>query len=174
MASLYFKKHRNGFSLVEMIIYMAILAMMLLVIINTLFIISTSQRTVKSSKTIENSGIFSLERMVRDIRNATSVDTNQSILGSHPGVLVLNGTDVNGNSHVVKFYLSTSTLHVVDNSVDQGALTETGTKVTNLVFTLINTTKSSAVRIQMTLESGTSTYYRSEKFYSTAILRGSI
>jgi prepilin-type N-terminal cleavage/methylation domain-containing protein len=174
MINFQFKKFQRGFSLVEMIIYIGILALMLTIIVNMLFIMSTSGRALVASKNIENAGAFSLERVTREIRNASSVDAGQSVLGSSPGVLALNGTDLNGSAHTIKFLLSSNSLHVVDNGVDQGSLTGVATKVTNLVFTQVVTPNSQAIRIQMTIESGTSTAYKSENFYTTTIMRGSL
>jgi len=166
--------NKKGFSLVEMLIYIAILVLMLFVIVNILQTMVSSQRTLKTSKALENSGIFSLERMVREIRNAENVNTLQSALGNNPGVLVLSGTDEDGNPRTVKFLISGGLLTVEENGVSEGALTQVGTNITSLIFNHIITDNSEAVRIQMTVESGTGSNYRSENFYSTAVLRDSL
>ena len=174
MSTFLLKKNIKGFSLVEMLIYIAILVMMLMVIINMLYIISSSGRRLTSSRNIENSGAILFERITREIRNSTSVDSANSTFDTSPGVLVLNQTDLNSNAHSVKFIISSNTVHVLDNGTDQGPLTGIDTKVTNLVFSRITSTSSQAIRIQVTLQSGTSTAYKSKNFYSTTILRGSL
>ncbi len=165
---------KRGFSLVEMLVYIAILVLMLFVIINILSVILTSQRSLKTSKAIENSGIFSLERMVREIRHAESINTLQSSFGVSPGVLVLNGTDTNGNVRIIKFFVSGGRLTIEENGSPAGALTQTGTNITNLIFSHIITDNSEAIRIRLTIESGIGENYRIDNFYSTAVLRGSL
>ncbi len=87
---------------------------------------------------------------------------------------MLESTDTNGNPRTVKFKLINNRLNLEENGVDQGALTRVDSKVTRLVFTSIVSTSSRAIRTEITIESGTSTNYRSGKFYSTTILRGSL
>ncbi len=164
----------KGFSLVEMIIYITILSFMLVVIVSILVTINKAGRGIKAAREIQDSGSLSLERIVREARQAINVSSASSTLGTSPGVLALNSTDSNGVAEAVQFYLQNNAIHLKINGVDKGALTRSDASVTNLVFTLITTTHSQAVRTQMTIESGTSTSYHSSKFYSTAVLRGSL
>jgi competence protein ComGC len=167
-------RHTQGFSLVEMIIYVTILSFMLVVIVSILVTITKAGRGIKAAREIQDSGSLSLERIVRETRQATSVNTASSTLDTSPGVLMLTSTDSSGNAETVQFYLQSNALHLKINGVDKGALTRSDTSVTNLIFTKITTVHSQAVRTQMTIESGTSTSYRSSKFYTTTVLRGSL
>ncbi|MBX4200411.1 hypothetical protein KW790_03065 [Candidatus Parcubacteria bacterium] len=164
---------KRGFSLVEMVLYVAILVLMMTVIINIFLSLSRTQRSMKSARTIQNSGIFALNRMAEETRGGLFVKTASSTFNVSPGVLVLNTIDASGNPKTVEFSLSNGVLRLKDNGVDQGALTQLDSRVTNLIFSLITSSSSQAVRTQMTVESGTSTWYKSKKFYSTVIIRGS-
>jgi len=157
----------------EMLIYLSILALMLWVIGNILNSMIQTERVASSSKVVENAAIFGLERMVREIRDASNVEAS-SVLDLNPGVLVLSGTDTNGGAKTIEFFLSLGALHIKENGVDKGALTESKATVTSLVFSLLSNPNSKSVKTVMTVESGTSTTYKKETFYSTTILRGSL
>lgn len=161
----------EGFSLVEMLIYIAILVMMLAVIMNTIVSLTGAERVIKSLRNVENSATSGMERVVREVRQAESVNTSLSILGSNPGTLVLEGTDALGNPRTVEFYLSSGKLLLKENGLDIGALTQADAQVSNLTFYLFSASDAEGIKTEMTVESGTSTYYRSERFYSSAILR---
>src|SRR3989344_2406588 len=111
---------RKGFSLVEMLIYIAILALMLSVIMNIIVSTVRSERVIKVLRNVEDSAILSLERIVRETRQAESVNLVSSDLGSNPGKLVL--TDALGSPRA-EFYLSSGRLFLKENGVDVGALT---------------------------------------------------
>lgn len=167
------KINKKGFSIMEMLIYLAILALMLWVIGSILNSMIQTERVAGSSKVVENAAIFGLERMVREIRDASAVEAS-SVLDLNPGVLVLSGTDSNGVAKTVEFFLDLGALHIKENGIDKGALTESKAIVTNLVFSVFSNPNSKSVKTVMTVESGTSTTYKKDTFYSTTILRGSL
>jgi len=160
-------------TMIELILYVAILLVLAFVAVSSLIALSGAYRTMKSAQSIDTAGSLSLERMVREVRDATSVDTSQSTLGSSPGSLVLNTTDASGATTSVQFFVSGQSIHVKEAGVDKGPLTPASVRVTNLVFRQISTANSKAVKIELTLESGQAAYYRSKSFYSTVVLRGS-
>ncbi len=163
----------KGFSLPEMIIYLAVLTILTTAIVGALLGLSSTYRQLRAVKHIERSGILSMERMTREIKNATTIDVGQSVLGSGPGTLTLNATTLGGNARVVKFYVENGTLKVSQNGALEGPLSSKKASTTNLVFYRISTPNSEAVRIVLTLSATSSNYARTERFYGTAILRGS-
>lgn len=165
---------QKGFSLPEILIYIAILVFLLSSVMTILFSIAKSQRAFNASKSVEGSALLAMERVTREVRFAQSVDTASSTLGVNPSVLVLDGTDINGDPRSIRFSISNGALILEENGINQGGLTKEDSRVTNLVFTLIISTSSRAIKTDITIESGTSTSYRSGNFYSTTILRGSL
>ncbi|MDO8728803.1 MAG: prepilin-type N-terminal cleavage/methylation domain-containing protein [bacterium] len=161
----------RGFSLVEMLIYIAILVLMLAVIMNVVVSIIRSGRIVKSLKNVENSATVSIERLVRELRQAESINVSLSILNENPGRLLLEGIDDMGTPRTVEFYLFEDRILFKENGIDIGALTQMDAQVSNLTFYRFFGPNSEGIRTEMTIESGTSTHYRSEKFYSSALLR---
>ncbi|MDO8569948.1 MAG: prepilin-type N-terminal cleavage/methylation domain-containing protein [bacterium] len=161
----------RGFSLVEMLIYIAILVLMLTVIMNVVVSVIRSGRIIKSLRNVENSAIVSIERLTRELRQAESINVGLSTLNSNPGRLVLESTDDIGTPRTVEFYLFEDRILLKENGVDIGALTQMDARVSNLIFYRFSDPNSEGIRTEMTIESGTSTHYRSEKFYSSALLR---
>lgn len=157
--------------MIEMLIYITVLVGMLIIITRVVVTIAQYDRIIKSLRNIENSAILSIERVGREMREAESINVSQSTLEVHPGKLVLATTDTSGNPRTVEFYLSNGRLMLKENGADVGALTGSSTQVTNLVFRRFSGTNSEGIRTEMTLESGTSTHYRSKKFYSTSVIR---
>jgi type II secretory pathway pseudopilin PulG len=164
-------KHSRGFSLIEMVVYIAILVFMLIIISEVVFSVSRNNRVIKAVRTVELSAVGALERMNREIRNADSIDTAASSFGVSPGVLSLDGEDDAGVAYSVEFYLSDGRVRVRENGIEAGALTQASSTVTTLIFSRFSATTTEGVRIEMAVESGTSTAYRSETFYSTVLIR---
>jgi type II secretory pathway pseudopilin PulG len=163
----YLRKKR-GMTLVETVVYVAIVAIIFTVVVQTLTTIVKTYRVTLVARSLSVSGMTALERMTRDIRNAAHVDVLNSVLGSNPGklVLVMQGT-------TTEFYVENGLIKLKENSVVKGSLISQNVTTANLVFKLIDTGNSLAVKIEMTLQSGTSTTLRSENFFNTVVLRNS-
>ena len=163
---------KQGYTLVEAIIYIAILAVLAVTFVNLLFTMTQSYTKFRLERDIVSSASLGLERMVRETRQAKNIDL-VSTLGSNPGRLLLNTTDDAGVATTRDFYWSLGTLMVKDGSGQAASTTAKNITVDNLVFRQINTANSSAVKIEMTLSSSRGQLTRTVKFYDTAILRGS-
>ncbi len=170
-------KKQSGFTLVETLIYMALFAMLSGLLISSLVAMLRSYTEMRAQNDILSSARVAMERMTREIREADSVDTTSSTLGSSPGILKLNTTTSGGSAKTVQFSKNgtSGVIEILDSS-DGTARSLTGTKVsvTSLIFRNITTTAGSAVRIEMTLQElrgGSSG--RSFDFYDTVALRGS-
>lgn len=164
---------KRGFTLVEMVIYVTLVALVLSIAIGAFVTAARSYRTLKSDQTLANASLVSLERLVRELRGAVSVDGSLSVLGAHPGRLTLNTLNDDGLPVTTEFYLVGQTLHLRLDGVEQGALTPASVRVTNLVFRLLDNGQSKAVKIELTLEAGEGASLLVRRFYSTVVLRGS-
>jgi type II secretory pathway pseudopilin PulG len=165
--------HLRGMTIIELLLYVAILVLLVGVTVGALLSLSGIYRNLRSLEAVNENAQSSLERIVREVRGATSVDTLQSTFGTNPSDLYLNSLDVNGASTTVEFFATSSAVHIKEAGVDSGPLTSSNVKVTKLIFRLLTSAKSQAVKVEMTIESGTSTNYVTKNFYSTAVLRGS-
>lgn len=165
-------KANSGFSLVEMVIYVTLLVVIFLIVVNTILSFTGSYQSLRALRALDHSSVSSMERITRDIRGATSVDTANSTLGTSPGVLTLTQT-VGSVSTTTKFYLQGGVVKVDVNGVYSGPLTLTGTSVTNLVFTKLTSSISSAVKVDLTVSATVGTTTKTKIYHSTVILRGS-
>lgn len=166
------KNKFKGFSIVEIIIYLAIFTTLSVLVINSFMTILSSFNTTNVNRRLLESGSFIMERMSREIRQAKNIDMANSILGSSPGILQLNSTDPAGAVMIIKFVRLNQLLYLYKDGNSIGNLTDNDTRITNLVFRRIVTTEGEAVKIEMTLEYTSGRITKSENFYNTIVLRG--
>ncbi len=170
MSFLFLKNSRRGATLMEMLVYLAILTIFVLSMAEMTITISQTFRAVKVAKDVESAAVSAMERMTRDVRSATSINTASSTLSSSPGVLQLNESSA---PTVVKFYTSSGSLLVDESGVYIGPLIPDDVSVTNLVFTQITTANTKAVKIELQLQSNFAGVTTTKNFYSTVGLRQS-
>ncbi len=167
-------KNKAGFSLVEMLIYIGLLAVTFTAVVAMLVNMTVTYRSLKVSKDIDLSAFTAIERISNEIKLADSINVGQSNLATTTSPsLSLDSYTSGGSSTIIKFFLSGNTLRISEGGVDKGALTASTTKVTRLIFYSVSTTTTQAIKAEMWLSSGTTTNYKQEKFYTTAVLRGS-
>ena len=159
---------QSAFTLIEMLIYVSLMALISLIVAQSVVIVLKSNKDAFAEINIRNSGYSAMEGMLREIYLSESIDQVSS------GILQMkqnNGTDIvkfaTSSNSVLYFYKGTITPILI------GPLTSKNVSVRNLIFTKINTGKSFAVRIQMELQTNVNNQAKNEWFYGTAILRGS-
>jgi Tfp pilus assembly protein PilW len=161
-----------GFSLVEMVIYVGLLALILVALLSSVQLMMHSWYDVHNHQLLAQSGQLALERMEREIRNATSTDASSSF-GVNPGSITLNTTDASSTATTTTFSVSGGMLMLTPGVGSAVPLLETGVGVQNLTFYKITTPYSTAIRIVLQLQTATTTSPISATFYDTAVLRGS-
>ena len=164
---------KKGFSLIEMIVYIAVLSMVFGVFTGIVLAVNSSYAKIGVVRSLDIAGITSVERMTRTIRASASIDAANSTLGTSPGVLALLGVDASGAPSNAVFQVSNQNIQIKVNGTVQGTLLPAGVTVSSLVFRSINSGKSTAVKIEMQLSGVSGKASRVENYYSTIILRGS-
>ena len=164
---------KRGFTLVELIVYVSVLAALLLMFSNSLLAIGRSYGQLKVIRDLDSAATVSMERITREIRSSSAVDLEQSILGTIPGTLVLDQIDVGGNTATIKLNVVDSAVHLWSDDVDEGSLLPMGVTVTKLLFYFIDTGMSKGVKVEMQLGKRIGQVTRTANYYSTIILRGS-
>ncbi|MEK7208221.1 MAG: prepilin-type N-terminal cleavage/methylation domain-containing protein [Patescibacteria group bacterium] len=167
------KSSVSGFSLVEMLFYIAILSFSLLAVTETLITVTRSYGVLRAALHIEQEAAFALERMAREIRDANDINDAESVFNAHPGELFLVTTNAAGAARTVRFYLDNGKLSLKENGVATGAQTSAKTSVSNLVFRKITTARAKGGKVELTMQAGAGQTARSERFYATAMLRDS-
>lgn len=168
-----FKKNR-GISLIETILYAAIISIVSVFVIGSVLVMMRTFNNIQLARNINISARISMERMIREIRLADSID-GTSVFDFNPGRLKLNTIDSGDNPATVEFFLDGSNLMIKEGSGQPENLTGSGVKTSSLIFRQISaSTTSKAVRIELEIwDSLPQGYQKTEKFYDTAILRRS-
>jgi type II secretory pathway component PulJ len=160
----------SGYTLMELVVYLAIFIAISVVLVTSLTTVMRTYARAATYRTLQGNGELVMERIVREVRGATSITTGASTFGSHPGTLTLEGTDAGGTDHTITFDVSSSVARITDNAVTNN-LSTTEVTVSNLVFRRIATAVGEAVKVELTLASVKGTPV-SATFYSTVVLRG--
>ncbi len=169
------KNSKRGVSIVETLVYIALFTMLLIGIVQGLYTLTASYKNVRVYRSIELAAISAMDRMTRDIRSATSINTSQTSYNVSQGALSLSTYDSSGNPLTVRYYLATTTARIMleENGVSLGPITPNDVAVDSLIFKSYSTTTSSAIKIEIIISNSTSTPVDfSQNFYGTAILRG--
>ena len=166
------KKNKKtcGYSIVETVIYAGLMALLIGVIAYVTQMLLFANSVVKATRRVENSSIAFSDKIVREIRAASSA----SLISSYPyddDKLTLTIPLSSGGTRTSKFYLSGDRIMLDDNGVTTGPITLSNMQVTSLHFVIIATSTSKAIKYEVVMEGPTSTPMVSEKFYGTAVMR---
>ncbi|MCC6448209.1 MAG: prepilin-type N-terminal cleavage/methylation domain-containing protein [Chitinophagaceae bacterium] len=167
-----FKYTKKGFSLFEMVIYVAILAVILLVTTNALILVLSSFRNISSTVNLQSSAIISLNKIQNTLKNGTEIVLAESVFNVDNGILTLNSINNDGFVSKYKFYVEDGRLKLDINGSFNKILTTEDIIVKSFILRNISTSKSKAVRVEMTLESNIKGDIKDKTFYTTAILMG--
>lgn len=169
-----YNKKKSGFTLVEMILYVGFFSVLSTLTITATFLIMKSFYVLRLTQSVNQSATVALERLSREIRNAYDVDTLQSTFNVNPGRLMLKTKDSAGQNTTAEFYIvAGNQLGLKEGGVDKGLLVTKTVVLTNLVFRLITTGNSKAVKIEATIQDSRAADTQTTKFYDTIVLRGS-
>jgi type II secretory pathway pseudopilin PulG len=167
-------KNKKGFTVIELVVYMAILATVSIVVVGSIIMLARSFGKIKVSRALNETAKNSIERMVGEIRYANGMDVAGSIFGSSPGKIKLNTTDrTSGVATTTEIYLSGTVLNIKEGSGVAQALTPSGVSVSSLIFRNLTTATSSAVKMEIVFNASSGRFQKTENFYDTIILRQS-
>ena len=107
-----FKNNNSGYSLIEMLFYISLFAMLTMVIVNSMMTMTKSFKEVSIQREITQGGEI-MERISREIRGAKQINTIADVNGD----LKLNTTDDVGNAKTIEFLLANNNLQIIDGQV---------------------------------------------------------
>lgn len=161
----------GGYSIVEILIYVALFATLSIAVINSFIVVVSSFNSTRVNRNLLEAGSTIMERISREIRQSYAIDVSGSTLGTSPGVLDMDTTSTGGGNTTVKFIVENGLLNMYDGSSIVGSLNSPSISIQSIIFRKISTAESDAVKIELTLQDTTSKTLRSENFYNTIILR---
>lgn len=157
-------KMKSGYTLIEIVIYIAVLAMISIIVVNSFIVSLSSSKIAFSKRNLQEAGINIIERMTREIRDAGDIVDANSIFDNNPGAIEVDG------ANIIKFNINSGSLDMYKDDVLYGSLSGPKVTVSSLVFRKIVTPTSEAVKIELVLMDSLG---RSANFYNTVVLRGS-
>jgi Tfp pilus assembly protein PilW len=165
------KNRKTGFSLIELLLYIAILGMFIFAITSFLNIMTSSRINNQTVLEVNNQGSQIIRIITQTIRNATGV--NNPSFSSSSNVLNLS-TSISGTSPTI-FSESGGILSMKEGSSSAVSLNNDKVVISNLLFeNLSQTSNFSTVRISFTLTStqdGPGITSKVANFYGSATVR---
>lgn len=160
-------RYNGGFSLIEMLVYLAVMIVLVGALITSFLSLNTTLARNATERALMRGAQTSLERMTRDIMRADGINMGLSTLDTPLGALA-----VTESTTTTRFYVSGDALMVSVNGVAQGPLTSDALSVENLVFHRFTSSTSEMVRVALTLHSSSRSASSTRTFYTSAVLRG--
>lgn len=171
---MFFQKQKQkisaaGLTLIEVLVYIAIFAVISVIVIQTILSANASFAGLRASKDINISAVSALDALAREIRAANSVNDTASVFGASPGALFLATT--NGASASVAFRVENDVLVFYRDGALIGSLLSGSTTVSELLFERASSTNSELIKITLGLSATTAKTTKSETFYTSAVVR---
>ena len=152
----FLQKNQKGFTLVEVLVYSAILAVVSLVVIVFINQLLGVNETSRRAREATDNARRSLDTIAQEIRHAQGLYSPTSVFVTNPGQLSLQTTRDLPSGHdatYVDFYVDNEQLFLKREGQNAQLLTSEKVKVTNLTFTNLNgATSWPAIRIAITVE----------------------
>jgi len=164
---------QRAFTMVEMIIYVSLLAIIVGVLVSTTVVMVKSYKEMRIAQLVDSSAILALDRITSVVRSSNNIDFGYSTFNSSAGVLTLNANLPNNAPYIAKFYVEEGVVKLDTNGVFEGQLTSSSTRVVSLMFRYITTLVSKAIRTEITLTTNVNGVDKSENYYTTTILKNS-
>lgn len=167
------KNKKSGFSLIEMIIYISILAVVLVIVINTSLLMAKAYSGMKISHDISNSAVNIMERLTREIRWSDSVNVGGSVFSSDQGVLVLNTINELEESVEMRFSLEGGDLIMKEGVSSGEPLDLPGIVVKKFYLERSDLGISELIKIRLEIEGYHKDKVKTETFYNSVVTRES-
>lgn len=152
-------KKQKAFTLIEIVIYIALTAIILVALINISWNVFNARTRAKVSAELTYNGQIVLDNFVNSVHEAAEVVTNKSTFGTNPGVLELDSADdIIIDTYTKTVPLGDGTVDITKVRIQKGVkaaqdLTSDLVDITNLVFTdLTRGSEKENIKMEITLE----------------------
>lgn len=156
----------------ETVLYVGLFALVSAMILTALMQSLQSFNKLRVSRDINDSAVYIMERLTRDIKGATAIDLANSTFNVSPGRLTMMTLSASGTPLSVEYYVSGDQLRVREAGVEKGALISSRSKIDGLVFRYITAGGTAGVKIELHLKSEHGSASSVSHFYNTALMRG--
>lgn len=152
------KNYQKGFSLLELLIYIAVLAVVMTMLVGVFFSINRSRGKVESQSEVNSNLRFAMEKLSGDIKSASQISTPVAA-GSAANNLVINNAGA-----TIEYCINAGTLRRQENGTCDGnspTITSDKVKVDNLSFNRIENSNANLTKKVISLEITISMSYNS-------------
>ena len=167
------KEQKRGFSLIEIIVYAGLIAILLFVVVQILIVGINMYKRFDYARNIQDTAISVIERIVSESRNASMISVAGSgVENEGQGSLTMH----NANDDVIaKFIIENNGIINLYNGsgILVGPLTPSSVTATGSYFLIASSTPTSQMaKVVLILQSGTGENQRTERFDTSVIPRG--
>lgn len=161
-------KKQSGYSLMELVVYIAIFAFLAVTMTKSLLTVMRTYASAKTYRTLQTNGELIMERISREIRDATTITS--ATYDTNPGALALSGIDTNGAVKTASFSVSSDAVQINDNGTT-GAISTSDVDISSLIFRHMTTAVGDVIKVELNLTT-TRGNIASATFYNTIAIRG--
>lgn len=165
------KKNQKGFTLIELVVYIAGLVMLSTVMALLIVQFYMLYKEIIAIPRADRTGLLVVDRITKEIRSADKIDTIQSQFGTTNGVLSLykKNDDIDSTE---RFYIENSKImNTTDDKTE--SITSTDFDVTNLNFISVQTPVSQGIKFTIELQFKTRKGLETKSYTGFALLRES-
>lgn len=159
-------KLQSGYSIIEIIIYIAVFAVVTIVVINAFLVLVSFFSQTRTNHSLLQNGNSALAIISKEIHASKSVRDGTSTFGTSPGVLDLDSIDENNNTQIIKFSVSNGALNLSKDGTVVDTVLSPNVKVTTLIFRKTTTDKGVAIKTEMSLQDSKDKNAIIETFYN--------
>ena len=156
----------------ETVVYVALVVAGLVFTINVLLVVSKSFFGLRMSKEINVSAVASLDRIVREVRSADTVEG--SLFDIDPGVLVVSHDITGGGATTTTtttFFVEDGALKITRDGDLIGPLSTKNVTIESFILRHASSSVSDTVAVEMTITGTQGTTVKTEKFYTASVTR---
>jgi len=141
----------KGFTLVEIIVYIFVVAVILIGVTYYAIDVISAQTKARSYQEVQQNARFALKRMIQEIRAADDLNEGSSVFDTNPGTLSLAHQDTAKDPTV--FDVSAGRLRITQGTNGPYYLTSDKVTVTDLTFTNLSVSeRTKNIKITLTIE----------------------
>lgn len=163
-------KKISGYTLIEAVIYLAILAVIITAVIGLTVSMIRALSEVRISQALTSSAQSSLELITRQIRGADEIVIASSVFGVNPSRLFINSFDEMGVPVTYDFYISQAKILLSTNGGPGVSLLTESVTVDSFVIHHFTGVNVEGVKIELIISDSRNSI-RNRSFSATAIRR---
>ena len=139
--------------MMEMLLYIGLSTFVIVALLRSVLQVMEAQEITTADTNTQQAARFVVQRIIRDITNATAVDVGSSVFNTASGTLVLDMPTIAQSPTV--YSLVNGMVYVQQGTASSTPVTSSLVRVTQMQFTNLSSADTHMVRVQLTVENAT-------------------